>query len=42
VIDLEKMAADARRRVRQHVNRSAAQHHRAVRRAFEQLRKKNP
>jgi hypothetical protein len=42
VIDLEKMAADARRRVREHANRSAAQHKRALRRAFEQLRKKKP
>jgi hypothetical protein len=34
MIDLEKMASDARRRVREHVNRSAAQHKRALHRGF--------
>jgi hypothetical protein len=34
VIDLEQLAADAMRRLIEHVNRSAGQHQRAIRAGF--------
>ncbi len=38
MIDLDKMAAEAAQRVRERINRSAAQHKRAIRKEFQQLR----
>ena len=38
MIDLEKMALEAMRRVRQHVNRSAAAHKRAMQQQWRKAR----
>lgn len=42
MIDLEQMAEEARRRLRERVNRSAAAHVRVMRRAFRKLRDIEP
>lgn len=38
MIDLDKMAEEAKQRLRERLNRSAAQHKRAIRKEFQQLR----
>lgn len=42
MIDLDKMAAEARARLRQHINRSAAAHLRVMRKEFRKLRDIEP
>lgn len=42
MIDLERMAEDARRRLRHHINRSAAAHLRVMRKEFRKLRDIEP
>lgn len=40
-MNLDQLAADARKRLQEHINRVAGQHKRAIRKAFAELRANN-